>query len=160
MPATDVPNAKLTVVAGLTPTQAADLIARVVTQSRPLLFPNTVPATWSVNVSNVFDASGFTAQFTSPDGAKSISLALVGANPREPDPSTVQSEPNFHGDQHSVYQVQDKNDPRSFRWLLWNEPGVWGEDPGRGTAPYYFDATGLTETEFWQVANSLTPIQR
>jgi hypothetical protein len=159
-PHTDVPNPKLTVVSGLAPSQAADLIARAVTQSHPLLFPNSMPSTWSVEVSDFVDANSFSARFTSPDRAKSITLALVAANPREPDSSTVQSNPNFRGDERSAYQVQDSNDPVSFRWLLWSEPGGWGGHPAGTAAPYYLDATGLTDAEFWEVANSLRPIQR
>jgi hypothetical protein len=156
---TDVPNTKLTVVAGLSPKQAADLIGRTVTQSHPVLFPNAVPDTWSAEASDL-DANGFHLRFTSPDSARSILFALVAANPREPEASTVQTEPNFHGDPRSVYQVQDKDDAASFRWLLWNETGVWGEEPVYGAVPYYLAATGLTDAEFWQIANSLHPIQR
>jgi hypothetical protein len=156
---TPVRNDKLTVVAGRTPAQAADLIARTVTGSRPLLFPNAIPGGWTAEAS-ALDANGFSLRFTSPDGKQFVRLALVAANPEEPGEHTTQTEPNFHNDDRSLYQVQDTTDPKSFRWLQWDEPGTWGEQPATGAVPYYLDATGLTDAEFWAIANSLHPIQR
>lgn len=156
---TPVRNDKTTVLAGLTPAQAADLIARTVTGSRPLLFPNAVPDRWTADVL-VADANTFALKFTSADGAKVVWLELIAANPAEPEAHTVQTQPNFHNDDRSAYQVQDSTDPKSFRWLLWNEPGTFGEEPSTGAVPYYLDSAGLTDPEFWAIADSLHPIQR
>ena len=156
---TPIPNDKTTVVAGLTPAQAADLIARTVTGSRPLLFPNAIPDGWTGEASFP-DHSDFFVRFASPDGSKMLSFALIAANGREPEAHTVQTEPKFHNDARSLYQVQDSTDPTSFRWLQWDEPGLYGANASSPTVPYYLDASGLTDAEFWAIANSLHPIQR
>lgn len=156
---TPVRNDKLTVVAGLTPAQAAGLIARTVTGSRPLLFPNAVPDGWTAEIISS-GANTFAVKFGSGDGAQTVRLELVAANPAEPEAHTVGTRPNFHNDDRSAYQVQDSTDPKSFRWLLWDEPGTFGEEPSTGAVPYYLASTGLTEAEFWAIADSLHPIQR
>lgn len=97
----------------------------------------------------------FTVMYTSPDGAQSISFAIVVPNPPPAGPNGSQSEPNFHGDKHSLYQVNDKTVPTSDRWLTWNEPGSWTLPDGLLGVPYFLYTTGLTDAQFWAVANSL-----
>jgi hypothetical protein len=54
------------------------------------------------------------------------------------------------------YQVDDATVPTSHRGLMWNEPGTAiGGQPG---VPYFLTTDGLTETEFWTIANSIGPI--
>jgi hypothetical protein len=156
--ATSVQNEDLTAGSALTPAQAADLVGRTVSASRPLLFPDAIPANWTAAVFSV-DASEFALRFASPDGAKVVRLELIQANPSEPGDHTIGTGPVFHGDPRSGYQVQDSTNPRSFRWLLWHELGIYG-DASKTSVPYYLDAQGLTDAEFWSIADSLHPIQR
>jgi hypothetical protein len=57
---------------------------------------------------------------------------------------------------YAEYFVYDTTAPTSQRYLSWIEPGSMTNpqlaDPG---VPYFLSATGLTDQEFWQVANSL-----
>ena len=59
-------------------------------------------------------------------------------------------------DGYAEYFVYDATDALSNRWLMWIEPGTMANPqlkvPG---VPYFLSATGLTDAEFWQVANSL-----
>src|SRR5260370_28267636 len=51
----------------------------------------------------------------------------------------------------ATYQV-DSAAPAASRWLFWNEPGS-----GQPIA-YSLLADGLSESDFWQVANSIGPL--
>ena len=57
---------------------------------------------------------------------------------------------------YAEYFVYDPTDQTSNRWLMWIEPGT---STAAGTpqsgVPYFLFARGLTDAEFWQVANSL-----
>ena len=66
--------------------------------------------------------------------------------------------PSFHGDATSVYQVRDATNPTSDRILVWVEKGTWSVS-GRAEVPYMLSAEGLTDAEFWQIANGLHPNQ-
>lgn len=140
----------------LTPEQAAELIRSTVTEARPILVPNVMPADWKAQVS--VDAASFTAIFRSADGAKTVTLAIAAANPALPGPATTQAYPSFHGDATSLYQVTDATNPTSGRILVWVEKGTWSVS-GRAEVPYMLSSEGLTEGEFWQIANGLHPNQ-
>jgi len=45
----------------------------------------------------------------------------------------------------------------SQRWLMWDEPGTMVNPMGKtpNLVPYFLGTSGLTDQEFWQVANSL-----
>lgn len=142
--------------ASLTPLQAADRIRTTVTGARPILILNAVPEDWRAEVTA--DADSFTATYR-PPGEESISLSIAAANPPLPGAATVQSQPGFHGDQRSLYQVEDKGNPTSQRFLLWVEPGTWATTSSLGGVPYYLVGFGMTDTEFWDMANPLHPNQ-
>jgi hypothetical protein len=97
----------------------------------------------------------FSVMYTSPDGSNAISFAIVVPNPPPPGPYGSQSQPNFHGDFHSLYQVQDMTVPTSDRWLIWNEPGTWTMPNGLPGVPYFLYTKGLTEAAFWALANAI-----
>jgi len=134
---------------------AADAqIRATVTGAHPLLLPTTIPSNWSAVVTNL-GPSFFTVTYTSPNGAKEVELAIVVPNPPPPGAHGSQSNPRFHGDRHSLYQVADKTTSTSPRFLIWNEPGTWSEPNGLPGVPYMLSTTGLTDAEFWAIANSL-----
>ena len=141
---------------GLTPEQAAELVRTTVTEARPILVPNAIPADWKAQVS--VEAASFFSTFRSPDGSKSVTLAIAAANPALPGPGTTQAYPSFHGDATSLYQVGDAANPTSGRILVWVEKGAWSVS-GRAEVPYMLSSEGLTDEEFWQIANGLHPNQ-
>jgi len=47
--------------------------------------------------------------------------------------------------------------------LIWNQPGSWAGDPAIGNSartsvPYFVLSTGISPTQFWQIADSLQPV--
>ena len=140
----------------LSPEQAAELIRTTVTQARPILVPNVIPADWKAQVS--VETASFTTTFRNADGSKTLTLAIAAANPALPGPATTQAYPSFHGDATSLYQVADATNPTSDRILVWVEKGTWAVT-GRAEVPYMLASEGLTDAEFWQIANGLHPNQ-
>jgi hypothetical protein len=54
------------------------------------------------------------------------------------------------------YQVYDATSELSSRWLMWTEPGTMAQQQTKTPGvPYFLSADGLTDQEFWQIANSL-----
>jgi hypothetical protein len=138
----------------MTAAGAASLIRATVTGANPLLLPAAIPSGWSAVVTNLSPAF-FDVTYTGPDGGKSVDFAIVVPNPPPPGPHGSQSAPRFHGDTHSLYQVDDTTVATSPRFLMWNEPGTWAEPNGVPGVPYLISTTGLTDAEFWAIANSL-----
>ena len=135
---------------------AADAQVRsTVTGAHPLLLPTGIPEDWSAVVTNL-SPSFFTVTYTSPDGTKSLDFAIEVANPGPPGPNGTQSNPKFHGDGHSLYQVDDATVATSHRFLMWNEPGTWSEPNGLPGVPYFMASTGLTDAEFRAIADSVS----
>ena len=54
----------------------------------------------------------------------------------------------------------DTTAPLSQRYLLWQEPGTWSPKvvAGMPRIEYFLSASGLTEAEFFRVADSLQPV--
>jgi len=129
------------------PDEARAAVAEAVGPGLPVLLPAVITGSdWRAAVTTGPD--GFSVQYSYSDET-GTRLVVVGA--RQPGPTApggaTRTAPRFRGDPRSVYQVDDPADPRSHRVLLWQERGV----------PYELSATGLTDAEFWQVANSLHP---
>jgi hypothetical protein len=138
----------------ITVAAANALIRATVTGAQPLLLPSTIPANWSAVVTNL-TSSFFTVNYMSPDGAKKVDFAIEVPNPGPPGPNGSQSNPHFHGDRLSLYQVDSTTLATSARFLIWNEPGTWSEPNGLPGVPYFISTMGLTDVEFWSVANSV-----
>ena len=141
---------------GLMPSQAARVIRMSVTGAYPLLAPTGIPDDWTAAVDA--DANAFSVTYTDPSGAKIVTLAIALAGPPLPSDESSRAAPNFHGDAASLYQVAVAANPRSERWLMWTEAGSWSS-PGSSGVPYVLGASGLTDMEFWRLANSLHPNQ-
>ena len=129
-----------------------------VTGVHPVLFPAGAPADWAATVQ--ISSNAYQLKYRGPAG-QTLSLAVSIPNPAPPGPTSLQRNYAFRGDRGAVYQDQDRADPNSLQWLIWNEPGSWAGDPAIANAarpdnvPYFMFATGMTANQFWQLAGSL-----
>ena len=140
---------------GITPDQAARVIRMSVTTARPLLIATWIPDNWTADVRA--DANTFRVTYHDVTDTKSVTLALAIANIPLPSAGSSRSAPAFHGDRTSLYQVGVDGNPRSERWLAWTESGT--SSLLTVGVPYVLSATGLTDMEFWRLADSLHPNQ-
>jgi Sporulation and spore germination len=140
---------------GLAPDQAARVIRMSVTTARPLLVPTGIPGDWTAAVRA--DANVFAVTYRDASGAKMVTLAIAMANIPLPSVESSQSAPAFHGDRSSLYQIAVAGNARSERWLVWTESGT--SSLLTVGVPYFLSASGLTDMEFWRLANSLHPNQ-
>jgi len=146
----------------MTSDQAATEIRAVVTAVRPVLVPTQIAAGWDATVSAQSD--GFTVRYQSDLRDKSIEFGIEVANPPPGGPSAKDYAVKFRHalalkfrpSGYAEYFVFDTAVSNSSRWLMWIEPGAMThpEIAGPGV-PYFLSSTGLTDAEFWQVANSL-----
>jgi hypothetical protein len=142
----------------MTPTDAATTVRASVTSISPVLLPTAgVGSNWRAQVTTgLMGRDYFSVTYTDPSGSRAVTVAAAQANLPLPTARGTQSHPAFHGDQRSLYQVSDSSDPRSARILMWREPGTSPHpDPSYPGVDYFVAATGLTDDEFWQLANSL-----
>jgi len=134
------------------PDQAAQDIRQTVIDVQPVLLPTAIPAGFQARLYD--DPSSFSVDYLAPGGRK-ISFAIVVPNPPPGTSNVRQSRPIYRG-VRADYQVDDATLTTSHRWLIWNEPGTAvGGQPG---PPYFLSTEGLTESEFWNIANSIAPI--
>src|SRR5947207_15706861 len=101
--------------------EAAALIGRTVTGSRPVLLPKAIPVgyTAEVNVS----ADDFQVTYASVDGSRRIFFELGVPQPPPPQPDGTQSYPRFRGVM-ALYQVDSQSPPTRRRFIAWGEPGT------------------------------------
>jgi hypothetical protein len=140
---------------GITPDQAARVMRMSVTTARPLLVATWIPDDWTADVRA--DANTFTVTYRDSSRTKSVTLAVAMANIPLPSIDSSQSAPSFHGDRRSLYQVAVAGNARSERWLWWTESGT--SLLLTVGVPYVLSAAGLTDMEFWRLADSLHPNQ-
>jgi hypothetical protein len=104
-------------------------------------------------------AGSYEIDYTDDQHTREIHLAVnEGVNPPPHVSNGSQTYPAFRG-ARTLYTVYDTTAPLSMRYLLWQEPGNWSSKmtqmPG---IEYFLNATGLTEAEFFRVADSLRPV--
>jgi hypothetical protein len=88
-----------------------------------------------------------------------ISISVnAGANPPPiTGGSGSQTHRTFQG-RRALYTVYDTTAPLSQRYLMWpDDKGIASAPPGP-QPDYYLGSTGLTESEFLRVADSLQPV--
>ena len=138
------------------PDQARALIARTVTGASPLVLPAYLPSGLNATVRS--SSSSVDVTYASAAGDRQVRIATVAPSPPAQGPHALRTLPAFRGGTAS-YQVEDDTQLAGRRLLFWVEQGVWNGDPigGRGV-PYILSSTGLTDAEFWQIANSVAPI--
>jgi hypothetical protein len=134
--------------------QAEALVRSTVTGAHPLLLPTAIPADWTAVVTNL-SSSFVTITYTSPGGTETVTFEIALTNPPPPGQNGSQTNPRFHGDVHSLYQVDDTTVATSHRFLIWNEPGTWSQPNGLPGVPYFIASNGLTDAQFWAIANSV-----
>ena len=137
----------------MSPAAAEIAVRYTVTATKPVLMPGWLPAGLEAQVRATSD--GFSIEYQSDQRDKSISFGILVANPPPGDNNSRESVVKFRGTTRD-YFVYDTSSPLSQRWLMWNEPGTMAspqtKDPG---VPYFLSTDGLTDKEFWQIANSL-----
>lgn len=138
--------------------EAAALIGRTVTGSRPVLLPKAIPVGYIAQVT--VSADDFQVTYASVDGSRRILFELGVAQPPPPQPDGTQSYQRFRG-VTALYQVDSQSPPTSRRFIDWGEPGMASPNlqikPEYGV-PYFLSTEGFAEAEFWQIANSLGPV--
>ncbi len=142
-----------TIINTLTPAAAEAAVRSTVTASRPVLMPAALPAGLEATVSATAD--GFDIEYQSDQRDRSITWALVVAQPGPGGSNASDTHVKFRGGT-AEYYVYDPTSPLSQRWLMWTEPGTMLNPQLKGQGvPYFLSADGLTDQEFWQIANSL-----
>lgn len=137
----------------MTPDDAAALIRKTVTTESPVLLPAWLPAGLEATVSAGPD--GFTLRYLSDQRDIDINWGIVVPSPPPAPPGAGGGPVQFRG-VTAEYMVLDKTATYSSRWLMWSEPGVMATFPTKsGEVPFFLSADGLTDAEFWQLANSL-----
>ncbi len=131
-----------------TPAEAAAWIGHTVIAVEPLLIPSTIGDDYQAEF--IADRAGFLVQYASSSRHATIELASTQPVMPPPGPHARQSRQAFRG-VTATYQV-DSAAPAASRWLFWNENGG-GQD-----IAYSLIADGLSDSDFWQVANSLQPL--
>jgi hypothetical protein len=145
-----------------TPDAAKAFIRQTMTATTPALFPKSLPPGMEATVTattDTFNLDLYTDQYD-----KHIFLGTIAAQPPPGDSSSSDTRVKFRNALAMKYQspgaaeyfVYDASAPRSDRWLMWIEPGTMSVQGS--TSPgvsYFLSASGLTDQEFWQVANSL-----
>jgi hypothetical protein len=145
-----------------TPDAAKAFVRQTMTATTPALFPGWLPPGMDARV--VATTDQFNLDLASDQRDKTIFLGTVAANPSPGGPSSSDTHVKFRNalamkDQSAgtaEYFVYDASAPRSDRWLMWLEPGTTSVQGSTSPGVWYFlSASGLTDQEFWQVANSL-----
>lgn len=137
----------------MSPVDATALIRKTVTTESPVLMPGWLPAGLEATVSA--GADGFTVRYLSDQREIDINWGILVPNPPPAPPNAGGGPVQFRG-VTAEYMVSDKTATYSSRWLMWNEPGKMATFPTKsGEVPFFLSADGLTDQEFWQVANSL-----
>jgi hypothetical protein len=139
-----------------TATLAADL-RRVVTNVDPILLPTTLPTTFLPTI-EALASDGFSVVFVHPATQQKLLVAVMQSNPPPPTGQTEQTMLSFR-DARALYQVQDRREPTSDRFVVWDEPGQWTTAQAqRPSVTYYVAGQGMTDKEFWLYVQGLQPI--
>ncbi|HEY2598854.1 MAG TPA: kelch repeat-containing protein [Candidatus Dormibacteraeota bacterium] len=167
-PGTTIPattDGKGGIYSRMSPDQAAATVRATVTNTHPLLLPTVFPSGGPYDVYVSATADAFNLDYESDIRDKRITSGIVVANPPPGGPNSSATYVKFR---HAIplkgataaapalYVVSDPGNPLSDRWIMWTEPGTssfqFMAGPG---VPYFLSAEGLTDQEFWQLANSL-----
>lgn len=147
----------------MSPEQAAAMIRATVTNTHPVLLPSVLPGgPYDALVS--VGADDFNVRYRSDLRDKTISFGILVANPPPGGASSQSRSVKFRNALgtkstpvgYAEYVVFDTTASLSNRYLEWMEPGTMANPQLAGPGvPYFLSTTGLTDQEFWQIANSL-----
>jgi hypothetical protein len=159
-PGTAVPpsgnNGKGGVLGRFTPAAAEAMIRASVTNTRPVLLPQSFPGTFDAQIETT-SSDSFVVFYESDLRDEVITLSIDEAPnpPPATDPHARLTTVTFRG-VTAQYEVYDTTSTVSIRGLMWNEPGTITNSVSKAPGvPYFLSTSGLTDQEFWQVANSL-----
>jgi hypothetical protein len=129
----------------LEPSEVGPALQRTVTSGQPLLLPQAITGDYQAQV--VVDTTGFAVDYLSSTHHAAVELASSRVALPSPGPHGSRKAVSFRNGL-ATYQVDDAT-KTAPRWLQWTE----------SSQPYSLAADGLSEAEFWQVANSLQRVQ-
>ncbi len=148
--------------ATIAPDDVAMTLIPQVRGARPLLLPAGIGWRWAIDatIQDCTDSSFRVTYGRSAEPPASLSLSIEQAGPPAAPPLSSQ-ELAFRRDPAALYRVINPVDPDSARQLTWKEPGRWAPAglPEQTWVPYSLAATGLTDDEFWDIADSLRNVQ-
>ncbi|TMC08821.1 MAG: hypothetical protein E6J41_12110 [Chloroflexi bacterium] len=157
--ATTTPSARPAASPGARPTPAAgdpaSLVGRSVPASRQRLLPGWTPA--GMAPVTTLENGGYIVVYADDLHTKEVYFTdEFGVNPPpQTSPHAVSAMRQFRG-ARATYVIYDGSAPTSQRYLTWDEPGQWPTgEYGMPTNQFYLEAHGLTESEFFRVADSL-----
>jgi hypothetical protein len=133
---------------------ARQLIKQKVTGIAPLLVPTVLPDRVQATADTRPDS--FDVTYVGDAGVR-VSLRTAVANPQPLQSDGTQQRLTFRGDARAFYQALDGR-ARTTRTLLWFEQATKPSPAAAAICscvPYALTAEGLTEGEFWQLAESL-----
>lgn len=137
----------------MTPAAAEAAVRSTVKSTSPVLMPASLPAGMDARV--FATTSDFSIEYRSDQRDKDITWGIVVPNPPPGGSHSSDTRVNFRGGS-AEYFVFDTTVPQSSRWLMWIGPGTMAVPQTKAPGvPYFLSAAGLTDQEFWQIANSL-----
>ncbi|HYW22664.1 MAG TPA: hypothetical protein VE953_00785 [Terriglobales bacterium] len=162
VPATPTPANVIPTPIVTDPGGVAAAIAGLVIPGGERLLPADVPPGMSASVrthkaDRGYPMDSYVVTYTDDLHTREITLSVdAGANPPPAtDPNHSQSYIQFRG-VRTLYTIFDTTAPTSQRYLLW--PDEKGISTGPRGPDYFIGASGLTEVEFFRIANSLQPV--
>lgn len=151
----------------MTASEAAIQVKKSVGGADPVLLPSAISASDQATVMTL--PSRFSVGYLDSTAHEWLAMSLTYPVPPLLGPHGVVRQRSFRGVAAS-YGIDDPTDPQSYRYLMWNEPGKWDQSPDNilqtiaptpapvTGVPYALRATGMTESRFWDLANSIGPI--
>jgi hypothetical protein len=134
----------------MTRSEAESLVAKQVTQLSPVLFP-----AYLTDGATTCAASGARDTFNvqCSGGAIIVELATQAENPQEYKPMVLRRV-MFRSDPAAVFMDVDPAHLDAVRMMLWSEAGT-SPDRACGCVQYELHIMGISQTEFFKIANSL-----
>jgi hypothetical protein len=149
-------------IASMSVTGAHAYIRAQVTQSAPVLLPETTALPTGVKADVMARPDSFTITYSDERGVR-IFLGLVAANPGPMSARGTQRTLSFRGDPRALAQIDDASLPLGHRFVIWREPATKvapssdAYDVRAGVLPYFLSSDGIDDPAFWKIANSLRP---
>jgi hypothetical protein len=136
--------------------QAASTVRRVTSGLEPILVPGWVPAGMLAHVRPESDG-GYALEYLGSGDQRRILLAICVCMAGLPSDHSSQSQVQFRG-VSAFHQVGDTRVPGGDRLLQWREPDMRSTvlPPYPPGIEYELLTQGLSEADFWSVANSLS----
>jgi hypothetical protein len=135
--------------------QAANAIKATVAQADPLLLPAAIPPGSDADLAA--DSSRFNVTYVSKAAGQRVFVSLGTTDLPPLGPHSAVSTVPFRKTV-ARYGVDDPSLAGSYRSFMWTEPGTWTGQADVQGVPYFLSATGMTDAQFWQLANSVGPI--